>query len=74
MNNKEHLSVIEFAEKIGKHPNTIRNAIKNGVIKAFRLGRTRRGTFRIPANEIDRLMEFGIIDVIESKTQQPEGE
>lgn len=64
MKDKENLSVIEFAEKINKHPQTVRKAIKNGVIKAFRLGSTTRGTYRIPVTEIDRMIEFSLIEVI----------
>jgi excisionase family DNA binding protein len=37
------------------HPNTIRRAIKNGRISAFKLGAGNKASYRIPRSEIDRL-------------------
>lgn len=70
MKDKEHLSVNEFAEKIDKHPNTVRNAIKNGIIKAFRLGRSRKASYRIPLTEIERMIYVDLCEVVEKKAIQ----
>ncbi|WP_445184581.1 helix-turn-helix domain-containing protein [Pseudonocardia sp. Cha107L01] len=44
-------SAAELAELIGVSDETIRRWIKNGDIKAFRIGRT----VRIPAEELERI-------------------
>jgi len=55
-NHKDFYSVIEFAQKLQVHTNTIRRSIKNGRIMAFKFGTPKRSTYRIPHSEIQRLM------------------
>ena len=50
------LTVSEFAEKVRMCPHTIRRAIKNGKINAFRPGVGIKGPYRIPETEIDRIL------------------
>lgn len=56
--NPAYYSIIEFAKKIGVHPNTVRNNIKNGSINAFRLSKNKNSSYRISANEIERMTWF----------------
>ena len=53
--NKDFLSIIEFAEVLNLHPNTVRRAIKNGRISAFKVGAGKKASYRIPRSEIQRL-------------------
>lgn len=57
---KDFYSIKEFASILRVSPITIRRAIKNGRINAFRAGGTEKSSFRIPASEIHRM---GIIDL-----------
>ena len=54
INDKEYYSVKQFARKIGLHPNTVRESIKNGTINAFRVGEN-TSKYIIPYTEITRL-------------------
>ena len=73
-NEKEFLSVIEFADKLRVHPNTIRKAIKAGRIQAIRIGRGKRPIYRILNTEVARLSELDmsvLIDkMIDKKLQE----
>ncbi len=53
-------SIKEFAAKLGVSQHTIRRAIRNGRISAFRVGSTDRSTFRIAHSELSRM---GIVDL-----------
>ena len=44
---KEYISVKEYADALGIHPNTVRRAIKEGKIAAIRTGIGSRSHFRI---------------------------
>jgi excisionase family DNA binding protein len=50
-----YLTINEMAAIMKMHPNTIRRAIKNGRISAFKLGAGNKASYRIPRSEIDRL-------------------
>lgn len=47
---KDYYSINEVAEKLSVHPNTIRNFIKRGTIKAKKVGLQ----WRIPIEELDK--------------------
>ena len=57
---KDFYSVKEFADFIGKHPISVRRAIKSNRINAIRIGLGPRASYRIPASEINRI---GICDL-----------
>lgn len=63
------LTIIEFAEKLKVHPNTIRRAIKSGRLSAVRIGSGKRATYRIPLSEINRIaimdLEFYIEQIVQ---------
>jgi len=50
------LTVDEFAEKVRMCPQSIRSAIRNGKINAFRPGIGKKSGYRIPESEIERLL------------------
>jgi excisionase family DNA binding protein len=66
-----YLTIYEFAKLIGVHHNTIRRAIKNGHISAFRIGNGKRSQYRISKIETNRLafenLEKIIGSMIDSK-------
>jgi excisionase family DNA binding protein len=62
---KNFLTVCEFAEKIRVHPNTIRRAIQKGRIQAFRTGEGLKSSYRIPNTEVQRLCELDMSKLIE---------
>ena len=55
MQNTEFLSINQFAELIGVHPNTVRNMIKSGRLSAFRTGCSEKSSYRIAKSETQRL-------------------
>ena len=57
---KDFLTIIEFAAILGMHHNTVRRAIKNGRISAFKLGAGNRASYRIPRSEIQRIAEYDV--------------
>ena len=56
-------SILEFAHKLRVSKDTIRRAIKNGRISAFRVG-SGKGAFRIPHSEINRMSTIELKIVI----------
>lgn len=61
----EFLTIIEFANKIRMHPNTVRKGIISGRIQAVRLGNSNKSAYRIPATELQRLCELDMSELIE---------
>ncbi len=57
-------SIKEFAIKVKVHPNTIRRAIKNGRLSAFRIGSTNKGSYRICITEIYRMSIFDLEEIV----------
>ena len=55
---KEFYSVLEFAKMLDVHPITIRRAITNGRIEAFRPGIGIKAPYRIAYTELDRIREM----------------
>lgn len=53
-------SVKEFAAKLGKHPSSIRRAIKNNLLHAIRVGQSKKASYSIPRTEIERI---GLVDL-----------
>lgn len=56
-------TIKEFAEKLKCSTRTIFRAIENGRISAIRLG-SKKGAFRIPATELQRMALFDLEDEI----------
>jgi excisionase family DNA binding protein len=54
-NQKEFESIRDLSERTGKCYRTIHRAIKNGKIKAIRLG----ASVMIPRREVERILERG---------------
>lgn len=52
---KDFLSIKEFASKVGLHHNTVRRLIKNCKINAVNIGNGKYSHFRIPKSEISRM-------------------
>lgn len=63
---RDFYTVSEFAEFLSVHINTIYNGIKNGRIQAFRVGRGKHSSFRIPSSEIQRMSLFDLEEVIQN--------
>lgn len=53
---RKFVSVAEFAETTGSPKSTVYDSVRLGRLKSIRLGGD-RGSIRIPATEIDRLLE-----------------
>ena len=58
-------TVMEFADKVRIHPQTVRTAIKKGRIQAFRVGAGPRSDYRIPNTEVARICELDMSKIIE---------
>lgn len=63
---KEFFTIMEFADKLRIHPNTVRKAIKDGRIQAFRTGLGARSEYRIPITEVTRISELDMSKIIEN--------
>lgn len=68
--NKDFLSIIEFAAKLGLHPNTIRRMIHIHRINAMRIGKAKNSSFRIHISEINRIAQFDLEEVIEREVEK----
>lgn len=68
---KDYLSVKEFAVLIGVHYNTVIRSIKNGRLNAFRIGIGKKAAYRIARIEINRIafcdLEELVSKIIERK-------
>jgi len=53
---QDFYTIKEFAYKMRVHENTIRRQIKCGKIAAIKFGTDKKGTYRIPHQEIERLI------------------
>lgn len=65
MSEREFLSIKEFAQLIGVHPNTVRNAIFSGRIYAFRVGSGGKSPFRIPRTEVQKMAFYDFEIILE---------
>jgi excisionase family DNA binding protein len=61
--NEKTLSVNEAAKRLGVHPNTVRNGIDTGRIKAVKV----LGRWRIQESEVERILRGG---TLESENQE----
>lgn len=59
---KEFYTIKEFALIFRLCERSIRNAIKQGRIRAFRISDSKRSPYRIPASEYYRVQSAGIIE------------
>jgi excisionase family DNA binding protein len=66
----EFISIKEFANKIGAHPNTIRRAIKKGRISACDIGTGGKHIYRIARTEIDRIALLNLKNIIEKMVEE----
>lgn len=62
---KEFYTVMEFADRSRIHPNTARKMIATGRIQAFRVGVGKRGSYRIPKDEMARICELDMMKLID---------
>lgn len=62
---EEFLTITEFSVLLRVHPQTIRRAIKNGRVHAFRIGVGIRSGFRIPRSELSRMAIIDLENIIE---------
>jgi excisionase family DNA binding protein len=53
------LTINETAEVLGTHPETIRRMVREGSLRAVRLGTGSRSPYRISNEEIDRFLQEG---------------
>ena len=67
---KPFYKISEFAKRLNVHANTIRRAIKNGRISAFKTSDTRKPVYRIPHSEIERIMLFDLKDLIKKMIKE----
>lgn len=59
-------SIKEFAKLLKVHHNTVRNGIKYGRIQAFRVGKGKTSSYRIPYTEVQRMALFDMNQVIKN--------
>ncbi len=71
MEDKEYMTVKEFAAKVGLHYNTIVRSIRKGRLNAVRIGYGLKSAYRIPVSEIHRIalcdLEKLVSKIIEEK-------
>lgn len=65
--NEELISIRAFAIIVNMHYNTIYKAVKCGRIHAFRIGASKKGSYRICKSEISRIAEIDLEDLIEKE-------
>lgn len=70
---KSFLTIMEFAEELKVHPNTVRRAIKKGRIGAIKTGNGKRSFYRIPRSEFQRMAMVDMEDVIERMIEKRMG-
>jgi len=66
-NDKEILTIYEFAKLISAHHNTVRKMIKTGRLVAFRLSSGKTASYRIARSEIERLVLIDLEIVYKNK-------
>ncbi len=59
--NEDFLSIKSFAELVHMHYNTIYKLVKSGRIQGFRLSASKKGSFRIPRSEVNRIAEIYLL-------------
>ena len=61
----EFFTVNEFAKYLRVHPITIRRAIRQGKIRAFRLNPGIKSSWRIHKSEVERMAELDFNEVVD---------
>jgi len=69
-NKKDFLNILEFADEISVHPNTIRKMIRNGRLSAFKLGGGKTSSYRIARSEIQRMCMVDLDKIIDQKAEE----
>lgn len=67
---QDFLSIKDFAKWIGVHPNTVRRAIKNKRISAFKMGYGKTGAYHIAKTEVHRMVEVDLREAIEMEIKK----
>ncbi len=62
---EEFCTVKEFSLKLKVHCNTVRRAIKNGHISAFKVGAGKKSPYRIPLSEVQRMAIINLKEIID---------
>ena len=57
--NQRTVTVIEAAQDIGVHPQTIRHWLKTGILKGVKPSASQQAQWRIPASEVERIATGG---------------
>jgi len=65
-------TVKEFAYILMVHPSTVRRAIKNGHIAAFRVGFGKKSSLRILKYELERMQAFNLEEIIQNRIKELE--
>lgn len=69
---KAFYSIKEFALKLSVSTDTIRRAIRKGRINAFRIGSSKKSSFRIAHSEIARLSKIELQDIVKKLIESGE--
>ncbi len=64
---EDFLTVKEVANILRVSESTIRNYIRQGIIKAIKFGSNRRATVRIPKSEVEKFYTFEDTDTTEEE-------
>ena len=66
---EDFLTVREVAQILRVSDSTIRNYIKQGLIKAIKLGNNRRATVRVPKSEVEKFYGASSTEEIQSEEE-----
>jgi len=58
---KPFYTIVEFAVRLGVHPNTVRKSIQEGRIVGFKVGVGKNSSYRISHSEFARMAEVEYI-------------
>ena len=67
---KDFYSIKEFASKLSISSITVRRAIKNARINAFRVGSSEKSSWRIPHSEIARIALLDFNKMVDQRIEE----